>query len=67
MADIVPEGEARLHGLDTVMERTNLGKTQVYKEFESGRLRSVKIGRRRLVSESALNEFITELEHGGAA
>jgi hypothetical protein len=36
----------------------------VFELMASGRLRSVKVGRRRLVSEAALVEFIEKLDDG---
>jgi excisionase family DNA binding protein len=52
---------ARLNSIKGVMARTNLSRSTVYQEMNSGRLRSVKVGRRRLVPESALIEFIDNL------
>lgn len=56
--------EARLHTVETVMDRLSLGRTKVYQLIESGAIRSVKVGRRRLVSESAIAEYIKRLEVG---
>jgi excisionase family DNA binding protein len=64
MAERVPElGErvARLNDIESVMERLKLGRSTVFAEIASGRLRSVKVGRRRLVPESAIVEFIDNL------
>ena len=49
------------------MERLGLGRSKVFELLASGQLRSVKVGRRRLVSEAALVEFIENLDAGGAA
>lgn len=57
---------AQLHGVDDVMARLKVGRSKVYQEMDSGRLRSVKVGRRRLVSEAAICEFIEKLEAGAA-
>jgi excisionase family DNA binding protein len=59
------ELEKRLFSVENVMQMCNLGRTKVYEEMDSGRLRSVKIGRRRLVSAAALDEFIAQLEAAG--
>jgi excisionase family DNA binding protein len=56
------ELEKRLFSVENIMPMCNLGRTKVYEEMDSGRLRSVKVGRRRLVSAGALNEFIEKLE-----
>jgi excisionase family DNA binding protein len=61
---------ARLNGIDAVIERTSLGKTAIYGYISTGELRSVKVGRRRLFSDDAIDEFIQRLEstvQGGAA
>ncbi|KIQ19823.1 excisionase family DNA-binding protein [Rhodococcus sp. MEB064] len=53
---------AQLNGIDVVCERTSLGRTAVYERIASGELRSVKVGRRRLVSDQAIDDFIALLE-----
>jgi excisionase family DNA binding protein len=60
------EAVARLHSIEAVMSRLGLGRSSVYEEIGSGRLRSIKVGRRRLVSESAIVDFIAQLEAGAA-
>jgi excisionase family DNA binding protein len=67
MSEQVSERVARLHDIESVMERTRLGRSTVFAEIGSGRMRSVKVGRRRLVSEAALAEFIEKLDAGGDA
>lgn len=56
---------ARLHHVESVMERLGLGRSKVFELMGNGQLRSVKVGRRRLVSESAIVEFINRIEAGG--
>jgi excisionase family DNA binding protein len=56
---------ARLNGVETVMGRLGLGRSKTFGIIASGELRSVKIGRRRLVSEAALVEYIERLDAGG--
>lgn len=65
MDKLADQVNARLNSVETVIERLGLGRSKVYEELGSGRLRSVKVGRRRLVSESALIEYIELLESGG--
>lgn len=60
-------GEPRLHPIPAVVERLGVGRTTVFSLIESGELRSVKVGRRRLVSEAALIEFITKVDEGVAS
>ncbi|OZF57026.1 excisionase family DNA-binding protein [Rhodococcus sp. 14-2470-1a] len=57
---------AKLNGIETVFERTNLGRTAIYAFIASGELRSVKVGRRRLFTDDAIDEFINRLESAGA-
>ena len=51
--------------VDEAGRRLNLGRTVMYELIRSGRLRSVKVGKRRLIPTSALVEFVDQL--GGAA
>jgi excisionase family DNA binding protein len=62
----------RLNSIKDVVTRTRLSRSTVYEELGSGRLRSVKVGRRRLVTESQLIDYIASLVEatmsaGGAA
>jgi excisionase family DNA binding protein len=52
---------ARLNSIKNIVARTTLGRSTVYKEISSGRLRSVSVGRRRLIPEAALIDFIDAL------
>lgn len=65
MEKLVTETNARLNSVEQVMSRLNVRRTTVYGLMASGELRSCKIGHRRLVSESALVEFIHGLESVG--
>jgi excisionase family DNA binding protein len=51
-----------LNSIPKVVERTGLGRTTLYREIKLGRLRAVKVGARTLVSEEALNDYVTLLE-----
>lgn len=62
-----PRPHARLHTVEDVMERLCIGRTTAFELIGTRRLRSVKVGRRRLVSEAALTEFIQELDAGEPA
>jgi len=50
-----------LMSIAQVCEETGLGRTRVYEELTSGRLKSIKVGSRRLVPSSMLDEWIAEL------
>ncbi|WP_099024824.1 excisionase family DNA-binding protein [Mycolicibacterium palauense] len=58
--------EARLWPTGEVAQRLGVGRTTVFALISSGELRSVKIGRRRLVSEASICDYIARLD-GGAA
>lgn len=58
---------ARLHNVDAAFERLSVSRAKGYQLLSSGALRSVTIGRRRLVPESAIIEFIERLEAGANA
>jgi len=57
---------ARLHRLEVAQERLGVGRSKIFELMSSGQLRSVKIGRSRLIPESAIVEFIERLENGAA-
>jgi len=58
---------ARLNTVEEVMERLRIGRSTAFELVGTRQLRSIKVGRRRLVSESALIEFIERLDHKDAS
>lgn len=62
MEKLITDTNARLNSIEQVMARLNVGRSTVYGLVASGELRSCKIGQRRLVTESALVEYIEGLE-----
>ncbi|SDC25476.1 DNA binding domain-containing protein, excisionase family [Mycolicibacterium neoaurum] len=52
----------QLWPVETVMARLSVGRSTAFNLMASGQLRSVKVGRRRLVSEASLCEYIASLE-----
>ena len=63
MTSITPgPSTTRLNPLEAAMERLNLSRSTIFALIGSGKLRTVKVGRRRLVPESAIGEFIERLE-----
>ncbi len=48
----------RLLGVDEAAGLLGIGRSALYDEIRSGRLKTIKVGRRRLVSDTALREFI---------
>lgn len=57
---------ALLYSVDEAATALRLSKSALYELIRSGRLRTVKAGRRRLVPVAALAEYIASLEAGAA-
>ncbi|MDF4250454.1 helix-turn-helix domain-containing protein [Streptomyces sp. WMMB303] len=51
-----------LYRVSDAVRATRLGKTRVYELIRTGRLRTVKEGRVRLIPASALREYVALLE-----
>ena len=51
---------------ETLNELHGISRTALYEEIKSGRLRSIKLGKRRLVSRDALLEYVGKLEESFA-
>lgn len=62
MDQLVGQLEHRLLPLEDVMARLQVGRTKIYEFIASGQLRSTKVGKRRVVSEAALREFIAAID-----
>ncbi len=54
--------QKELFSITEVVEATGLSRATVYRQIESGRLRSIKIGSCRRISRRALTNFIERLE-----
>lgn len=52
----------RLYRVDDAARMLSMGRTAIYELIRSGRLRSVKEGRMRLVPASAIADYIALLE-----
>lgn len=60
-----PVDQSKLPSMRTVpevAEALNIGKSRVYDLLRTGELRSVKLGKRRLIPAKCLDEFIAALE-----
>lgn len=57
---------AVLYSVDEAASALRLSKSLLYELIRSGRLRTVKAGRRRLVPVAALAEYVATLEAGAA-
>jgi excisionase family DNA binding protein len=51
-----------LYRIPEAMRQLSLSRSVIYELIRSGRLRTVKEGRTRLVSESAITEYVSLLE-----
>ena len=57
--------QARLLPVEAVMAQLGVGRSSVFELIASHQLRSVKIGRRRLVPQSAVDDFVAHLLANG--
>lgn len=48
----------RLYGIGEAAELLAIGRSSLYGEIQAGRVRSIKVGRRRLIPASALRDRI---------
>jgi excisionase family DNA binding protein len=53
-------GPDRLLSIDEAAERCGLGRTSLYELIGRGELATIKVGRRRLVAEAAVTDFIAQ-------
>lgn len=53
-----------LHDIPEVAATTRLARSTVYREMKAGRLRSVKVGARRLIPHEALLDWLATLQGG---
>jgi excisionase family DNA binding protein len=61
----LPRQAERLYSIEETSELTGLGRTVLYREMGAGgRLRSIKVGRRRLVAATAITDFIEAAGEG---
>ena len=57
----VPAAADRLLSIDEAATALGIGRTAFYHELANGRLRSFKVGRRRLIPASAIDAYIEAL------
>jgi excisionase family DNA binding protein len=60
--DITKDTDMQLIGIPEACKRLGIGHWSVYQQINKKALRTVKIGKRRLVSVKALNDFIASRE-----
>jgi excisionase family DNA binding protein len=56
-----------LHSIDETLETCDIGRTKFYELVAAGELKTVRIGRRRLVSHDELQRFVAALESQAAS
>jgi len=57
-AEATPHAPDRLLSVDEAAATLGLGRSLLYGEIQAGRVRSVKVGRRRLVPSAAITDYI---------
>ncbi|OEJ35605.1 excisionase [Streptomyces subrutilus] len=62
---VVPE--RRLHSVEEAAELLNVGRSTAFEEIRLGRLRTVRVGRRRLVPTEYVDEYVELLKHEAQA
>jgi excisionase family DNA binding protein len=67
VTEALPDAVARLHNIEQAQERLGVGRSKVFQLIGSGELRSVQVGRRRLVPEQAIRDFIARLDRQAGA
>jgi len=55
-----------LYRVTEAMAVLSMSRSAIYEEIRAGRLRSVKRGRSRLISASAITDYVALLEHEAA-
>lgn len=50
------------YSVETAADLLGLGRTLLYAELNSGRLKGVKVGRRTLIPESSIQQWLQNLE-----
>lgn len=54
------ETDQLAYGIDDAARRLGLGRTTTFAEIAAGRLKSFRVGKRRLVAESSLREYVAD-------
>ena len=57
----IPTEEIMLFSVDQAAAVLGIGRTNVYALMRDGKLRSVKVGGRRLIPRAAVHDFVAEL------
>jgi len=65
--DTTQRGDVQLYRVTDAVRLLNLGRTAVFELLRTGRLRSVKQGRTRLIPASAIRDYVALLEREAEA
>ena len=57
-----PSPEHVLFSIPRILDIADISRTRLYEEINTGRLRIVKVGRRTLVTRTALDAWLEQLE-----
>lgn len=52
----------QLFSVQEGMDRTGLGRSNFFNKLASGEIKSIKVGKRRLIPDTAIDEYIERLE-----
>jgi len=67
VTEALAEAVARLHNIEQARERLGVGRSKVFELIASGELRSVRVGRRRLIPEQAIRDFVAQFDQQAGA
>ena len=67
MTEALAQQVARLHDIPSAQERLGISRSTLYSLMQSGQLRSVHVGARRLIPEQAIVDFINKLDEAASA
>jgi excisionase family DNA binding protein len=67
VTEALGEAVARLHNIERARERLGVGRSKVFELIASGELRSCRVGRRRLIPEQAIRDFVARLDEQAGA
>jgi len=65
LAILLRKDNKAILSIPDIMERTGWGRTKIYEAINSGKLQTIKVGRRRGSTINQFNEFIERLELRG--
>lgn len=59
-AEVRPDAPDRLLSVDEAAAALGIGRSRLYDEIASGRCRSIKVGRRRLIPSGAISAYVAD-------